>query len=302
MAPVIHKLYGCPWAKVTVIATAQHRELADEVLSLFDIEVDLDLDLMIAGQTLNQLSSRAITLLDTGFDRYAPDMVIAEGDTTSVMAAALACFHRQLPFLHVEAGLRTFDMAHPFPEEFNRIVASRVARLHFAPTEQARHNLLNEGVRDETIFVTGNTVIDALKMVSALDIELPVRIDPSRRLVLVTMHRRENFGRPILDICTAIVELVDRHKDIEVLWSVHPNPNVTTMVHERLRCRPRIHLVGPQPYGRFCEHDEACLSHSYGLRRCAGGGPNVGAACTDITYTYRATRGCCRRTGETDWD
>ena len=251
MAPVIQKLRECPWANVTLVATAQHRQLADEMLNLFEIEADVDLNLMTAEQNLSELTARALVALDATFANLAPDIVMAQGDTTSVMAAAVACFHRKIPFLHVEAGLRSFDLSNPFPEEFNRIVASRLARLHFAPTSRARRNLLDEKVPDETIFVTGNTVIDALYSVAARQIELPVHIDEARRLILVTAHRRDNFGEPLRHICEAIRKIVEEHHDVEVLWPVHPNPNVIGLVHEYLDGIPRIHLVAPQPYGRF---------------------------------------------------
>lgn len=251
MAPVILALRREPWAKVVVVATAQHRELADEVLSLFGIAPDVDLDLMQPNQKLADLTARALVGLDRVIGDTSPDMVIAQGDTTSVMAAATACFYRQVPFLHVEAGLRSFDMQNPFPEEFNRIVASRIATLHFAPTASARQHLLDEKVPDGDIVVTGNTVIDALHMVAAQDPPLPVDLDPARRLVLVTVHRRENFGEPIQGICRAIRTLVEEHDDVEVLWPVHPNPNVTGVAHETLGSNPRIHLVKPQPYGGF---------------------------------------------------
>jgi UDP-N-acetylglucosamine 2-epimerase (non-hydrolysing) len=236
---------------VVVIATAQHRELADEVLSLFGIKPDIDLNLMQPGQTLSGLTARALTALDNALGGLGPDMVLAQGDTTSVMAAAMACFYRRVPFLHVEAGLRSFDLDNPFPEEFNRLVASRLAALHFAPTEGSRRNLLNEGVAEDAIVVTGNTVIDALHQIATREIPLDVTIEARRRLVLVTVHRRENFGPPIQAICEAIRTLVDEHPDIEVLWPVHPNPNVTSVVHDVLAGRARIHLVKPQSYGQF---------------------------------------------------
>ncbi len=251
MAPVIGALRREPWARVVVVATAQHRELADEVLSLFGIAPDIDLNLMQPNQGLADLTARALTGLDRVFGDVGPDMVIAQGDTTSVMAAATACFYRQIPFLHVEAGLRSFDLRNPFPEEFNRIVASRLAALHFAPTEGARGHLLAEKTPDADIVVTGNTVIDALHEVAAQDHALDAPVDPARRMILVTLHRRENFGQPLLNFCAAARTLVDEHEDVEILWPVHPNPNVTGVAHERLGGHPRIHLVKPQRYGAF---------------------------------------------------
>ena len=251
MAPVILALRQQPWARVVVVLTAQHRQLADEVLDLFGIVPDHDLDLMQANQTLPALTARAITRLDTCLGEIAPDLVMAQGDTTTVMAAAMVCFYRQIPFLHVEAGLRSHDLRNPFPEEFNRIVAGRLAALHFAPTEIARRQLLAEGVPEAAVVMTGNTVIDALYQVAAQDRPLDVPLAPERRLILATVHRRENFGQPILDICQAFRTLIDRNPDVELLWPVHPNPNVTAVAHRLLGDHPRIHLVAPLGYSAF---------------------------------------------------
>ena len=251
MAPVILALRQQPWARTVVVATAQHRELADEVLELFGIRPDHDLNLMQANQTLPALTARAITHLDAVMGEIAPDLVMAQGDTTTVMAAAMVCFYRQRPFLLVEAGLRSHDLRNPFPEEFNRIVASRLAALHFAPTEGARRQLLAEGVDPETVVMTGNTVIDALHWMAERSRPLDYGLDPARRLILATVHRRENFGQPITDICRAFLALVDGHPDTELLWPVHPNPNVTAIAHRLLAGHPRIHLVPPLRYSEF---------------------------------------------------
>ena len=260
MAPVILALREQRWAQVLVIATAQHRELADDVFGLFGIAPDFDLDLMQPGQTLAELTARAVTALDRCIAEVAPDLVIAQGDTTSVMAVAMACFYRQVPFAHVEAGLRSFDLQNPYPEEFNRIVASRVATLHFAPTEQARGNLLKEGIADARIAVTGNTVIDALHWVAARAPTAPPAIAADRRLLLVTVHRRENFGEPLREICRAAQVLLDRYPDVEILWPVHPNPNVSAVVRGALGGTPRVHLVEPMGYGTFVGAlKQACL-------------------------------------------
>ena len=250
MAPVIMALREQPWAQVAVIATAQHRELADDVFGLFGIVPDVDLDLMQPGQRLSDLAARAITAVDRVVADTAPDLVLAQGDTTSVMATALACFYRQVPFAHVEAGLRSFDLQNPYPEEFNRIVASRIAMLHFAPTEQARANLQREGVAEARIVVTGNTVIDALLWVAAREPRSPLAIKPNR-LLLVTVHRRENFGAPLREICRAVQTLLEEYPDVEVLWPVHPNPNVAPPVREALGAVARVHLVEPLRYGPF---------------------------------------------------
>ena len=196
MAPVIQALHEEPWADCRVLATAQHRQMLDQVLRLFDIAADIDLDIMRPNQALNALTARLLLDLDAALEVESPDAVLAQGDTTTVMSAALACFHRRIPFGHVEAGLRTGDLGNPFPEEMNRVIASRLARWHFAPTERSRANLLREGCEASHIWVTGNTVIDALLRVAATHPDPGVPIDPSRRLILVTADRRENFGAP----------------------------------------------------------------------------------------------------------
>ncbi len=253
MAPLIRALKREPWAKVTVLATAQHRDLLDQVLALFDIRPDVDLDIMRPDQKLPELTARLITALDDKFGELAPDVVLAQGDTTTVMTAALVAFYRRIPFGHVEAGLRTHDLDNPFPEEMNRLVAGHLARWHFVPTQRSRQNLLREGIADAKIHVTGNTVIDALLEVAATDWPLAVALDPSRRLVLVTAHRRENFGEPFRAVCRAIRTLVETHADIEVLYPVHPNPNVSVVAHELLGGHARIHLCPPLDYAPFVE-------------------------------------------------
>lgn len=253
MAPLIKALKREPWAHVTVLATAQHRGLLDQVLSLFDIQPDVDLNIMRANQALPELTARLITALDENFGEFSPDVVLAQGDTTTVMTAALVAFYRRIPFGHVEAGLRTHDLDNPFPEEMNRLVAGHLARWHFVPTERSRKNLLREGIPDSAIHVTGNTVIDALLEVAATDWPLDIPLDSSKRLVLVTAHRRENFGEPFRAVCRAIRTLVDRHADIEVVYPVHPNPNISSVAHELLGGHPRICLCAPLDYAPFVE-------------------------------------------------
>lgn len=260
MAPLIKALKRESWARVTVLATAQHRGLLDQVLSLFDIRPDVDLDIMRANQALPELTARLITALDEKFAELSPDVVLAQGDTTTVMTAALVAFYRRIPFGHVEAGLRTHDLDNPFPEEMNRLVAGHLARWHFVPTERSRQNLLREGIADAAIHVTGNTVIDALLEVAATDWPLDIPLAPDRRLILVTAHRRENFGEPFRAVCRAIRTLVDRHPDVEVLYPVHPNPNISAVAHELLDGHPRIRLCSPLDYAPFVEAQKrACL-------------------------------------------
>src|SRR5262245_37318087 len=185
IAPVVLALRREPWAKVRVLATAQHREMLDQVLGPFDIQADVDLDLMQSDQKLPELTSRLLTAIDHGLERECPDLVLAQGDTTTVLATALACFYRHIPFGHVEAGLRTRNLASPFPEEMNRTLVGRLARLHFAPTEGSRANLLREGVPDSWVHLTGNTVIDAVLPVAARSAPVGVKLDAAKRLRLI---------------------------------------------------------------------------------------------------------------------
>ena len=251
MAPVILGLGKEPWARVRVLATAQHRHMLDQVLGLFAIVPDVDLDLMRPDQALADLTARMLTALDRALADERPDLVLAQGDTTTVLATGLACFYRRIPFGHVEAGLRTGDPANPFPEEMNRAVASRLSRFHFAPTAAARANLLREGIPDEHIHVTGNTVIDALLEVAKRDVPIGSVLDPGKRLVLVTAHRRESFGAPLREAFRALRELADRNPDIEVLYPVHLNPNVSRPARELLGGHPRIVLCDPLEYAPF---------------------------------------------------
>ena len=250
MAPVILALRGEPWAEVRVLATAQHRRLLDQVLTLFDIAPDRDLDVMRPDQTLTALTARLLLALDAALEAERPDAVLIQGDTTTVMTLALACFYRGVPVGHVEAGLRTRDLRNPFPEEANRVIAGRLARWHFAPTEGARRNLLAEGVAATAITVTGNTVIDTLLLTAGRHPVLDLDLDPARRLVLVTCHRRENFGAPLRRICQALQTLAQRNPDVEFLYPVHPNPHVDA-VARRLLDAGNIRLCAPLDYASF---------------------------------------------------
>ena len=203
MAPVILALKQEAWSDVKVLATAQHRQMLDQVLEFFDIKPDIDLDIMRPNQTLAGLTARLLLAIDEVLEAEKPDVVLVQGDTTTVMTVALACFYRRIPIGHVEAGLRTWDIQNPFPEEANRVIAGKLAKWHFAPTEGARQNLLKEGIAESDVLVTGNTVIDALLMTASRPLETTVPLDDSERLVMVTSHRRENFGKPFRDICEA---------------------------------------------------------------------------------------------------
>jgi UDP-N-acetylglucosamine 2-epimerase (non-hydrolysing) len=251
MAPVVHALQRERWARPYVLLTAQHRELLDQVMRLFGIGADADLNIMRPNQQLPALTAQLIKALDTALEAAQPDAVLAQGDTTTVFCTALAAFYRNVPFGHVEAGLRTGNLYFPFPEEANRVLTSRLARWHFAPTETARRNLLREGIAADAIHVTGNTVIDALLEVAPRAQGIDLSWAQGRRLILLTAHRRENFGAPMENAFRAVRDIVDRFDDVAVLYPVHPNPNVKAPAERILGGHPRIRLVAPLEYEAF---------------------------------------------------
>ena len=251
MAPVILSLRREAGVEARVVTTAQHRDILDPVLSLFGIEADIDLDVMRPNQTLPELTARLMTACDGVLERESPDIILAQGDTTTVLVAALASFYRRIPFGHVEAGLRTGTMEAPFPEEMNRSLTTLMSRWHFAPTDRAALRLKSCGIPKEHIYVTGNPVIDALLMTATLGAPLNVDLDPQKRLILVTAHRRESFGEPLREICSALRALADRNADVEILYPVHPNPSVAGVVQSELANHPRIALCAPLEYGAF---------------------------------------------------
>ena len=252
MAPVILALKRLPKIfNVRILATAQHRNMLDQVMNLFEIEPDIDLDIMKPNQSLSELSGRLLLGIDSVLLDEKPDAVLVQGDTTSVLAMALACFYHKIPFGHLEAGLRTWDIQNPFPEEMNRVFAGKLAKWHFSPTENSRDNLLKEGVLGSNIYLTGNTVIDALLSFSDRSIELPFSLDLAKRLILVTAHRRENFGEPLENIFRALLTLLDRNADIQVLYPVHPNPNVREIAYRILGSHSRVVLCDPLDYLPF---------------------------------------------------
>lgn len=260
MAPVVEALKSTPCVETIVAVTAQHRQMLDQVLKLFGIVPDEDLDVMQPGQSLAGLTSRILQGMDGAISRHKPDIVLVHGDTTTTFATSLAALYNRTPIGHVEAGLRTGNLYSPWPEEANRKLTGTLAALHFAPTGQSRENLLAEGVDPERIHVTGNTVIDALLAVTdkihndpQLEAELAAKfpyIDPAKRLVLVTGHRRENFGGGFEQICLALKAIASRG-DTEVLYPVHLNPNVQGPVNQILSRHPGVHLVEPQDYLPF---------------------------------------------------
>ena len=261
MAPIVRLLKETPDIESRVCVTAQHRQMLDQVLELFHLKPDYDLDLMRANQTMAQISAGIFTHLDPILGEFQPDWVLAVGDTTTVVTTSLLAFYRRIKFGHVEAGLRTHNKWHPFPEEINRRLATTTADLHFAPTQWSRQNLLDENVPVDSVIVTGNPVIDALMYVSKqsepqaikdLVAKLGVRKLQTngletRRLILVTAHRRENFGKPIEDICHAIKQLAS-HVDVEIVYPVNLNPNIQEPVHRILENVPHVTLLPPLDY------------------------------------------------------
>ena len=269
MAPVIRAIRASSWARCRVIFTAQHRDLVAPIFEFFDIQPDVDLDVMRPGQSLTNLSNRLLSSLHDALGREACDFVLAQGDTTTVLASALASFMLGVPFGHVEAGLRTHRLDSPFPEEANRVAVSHLSSLHFAPTAAARDNLLREGIDRATIHMTGNTGIDALYAAARRDTPLAARLDATKRLILVTVHRRENQGEPLRRICRSVRDIHDRFDDVEILWPVHPNPAVGPVVAEMLGGLPRARLVEPLCYGSFVtamKRSTLILSDSGGIQ------------------------------------
>ena len=257
MAPVVQALASVPQIEARVCVTAQHREMLDQVLSLFKITPDYDLNLMRPNQTLSGLTAEILTHIDPVLAEVSPDWILVQGDTTTVMAAALAAFYRGIKVGHVEAGLRTGDKRQPFPEEINRRIAGTLADLHFAPTELSRQNLLREGVDPRRIAVTGNTDIDALLQITKMEEPAVVKTwlkdwkigEGQRRLALVTAHRREAFGAPIESICKGLKALAEHYGDsLQFVYPVHLNPNIQEPVHRLLGAVPNIHLLPPLDY------------------------------------------------------
>lgn len=281
MAPVVKFLQDHPEFDTTVCVTAQHRQMLDQVLSLFDIKPAIDLNLMQANQDLADVTSRALVGLRDCFRETKPDAILVHGDTTTALAAAMAGFYSGIPVGHVEAGLRTHNVHSPFPEEFNRQVISKIARWHFAPTLNSRENLLAEGVDSAHIYVTGNTVIDALywtlERLADLDASgnqvenflnqlLPFNWQ-HQRFILMTGHRRENFGSGFIQICDAIRDLAQRYPDVHVVYPVHLNPNVREPVLARLGNLHNVHLLDPLQYEPF----SLLLKHCYFVLTDSGG-------------------------------
>ena len=256
MAPVILKLQAHSSFHSSVAVTAQHRDMLDQVLHLFNIRPDFDLDIMAPNQSLFDITSKALIGLQDVLKSARPDIVLVHGDTTTSFAAALAAFYLQIPVAHVEAGLRTFDKYSPFPEEMNRKLTASIADLHFSPTLTSKNNLIREGVDPSHIFVTGNTVIDALFQTVSDDFSFkgsPLQnfVFNNKRLLLVTTHRRENLGEPMRHVYKALKALTQSFSDVEVIFPVHKNPKVRQVVNEELGDLPKIHLIDPLEYAPF---------------------------------------------------
>ena len=273
LAPVLLEFRRHPEIDSRICVTAQHREMLDPFLKLFDIHPDYDLDIMRPNQTLFDITIRALDGLKRVLEAEQPDFVLVQGDTTSAFAAALAAFYQKIPIGHVEAGLRTFDKYHPFPEEINRRLISHLADLHFAPTLKAQANLLAEGIPPNKIFVTGNTVVDAILLIlertKGLNL-LPTglsELSPNRKLILVTAHRRESFGQGLENICLALRRIVEEAPDVEIVYPVHMNPNVRTVVTKALKGVERVHLLEPMDYVAFVH----LMARSYLILTDSGG-------------------------------
>ena len=261
MAPLVHALSQDTEIESRLCVTAQHREMLDQVLHLFDLQPDYDLNIMRPEQGLTEITCRILQGLKTVFEQFRPDIVLVHGDTTTTMAASLAAFYHRIPVGHVEAGLRTGDLYSPWPEEANRKLTGHLAALHFTPTENSRQNLLRENLRDEQIFVTGNTVIDALfwvrdrilnddRLRESLNARYPF-LSMDKKMILVTGHRRESFGGGFERICHALAEIARLHPDTQIVYPVHLNPNVSEPVNRILKNIANISLIEPQEYLPF---------------------------------------------------
>lgn len=250
MAPLVKELERREEIESKVCVTAQHREMLDQVLELFDITPDFDLNIMKSKQTLTGITNRVLEGLEEVFDIEKPDMILVHGDTTTTFAGALAAFYKQIKVGHVEAGLRTFNKYFPFPEEMNRKLTGSLADLHFAPTKGSKNNLLREGVNENDIYITGNTVIDAMQHTVDEDYifendELNKIDFENKKIIMITAHRRENWGEGIENICEALNRIVEENKDVELVYLVHLNPVVKDVVFEKLGNKERVHLLSP---------------------------------------------------------
>lgn len=270
MAPVIKELENrSEIFESVVVVTAQQREMLDQVLSVFKIEPDYDLNIMQPNQTLAQLTSRVLMKLDPILEAEKPDVVLVHGDTTTSFVASLAAFYHQIKIGHVEAGLRTWDKYAPFPEEMNRQMTDCLSDIYFAPTTLSKENLLQANVAEEKIFITGNTVVDALQKTTkhGFSHAITQKWNPDSKKVLLTCHRRENFGDPMATVFKTVIKMVETYPDLEVIYPVHPNPNVKKQAEEIFKGQERIHLIEPLDVIEF--HN--CMSECYFIMSDSGG-------------------------------
>jgi UDP-N-acetylglucosamine 2-epimerase (non-hydrolysing) len=254
LAPVIKELqHHSTTLKSVVVVTAQHRQMLDSVLNVFSIKPNYDMNIMCENQGLSDITCKILKNIESIYDKERPDLVLIQGDTTTVFAASLAAYYRRIPVGHIEAGLRSRNKYQPFPEEINRRLTSVIAHLHFAPTDEAKTNLLNEGISEDLIRVTGNTVIDALLEVAAQDFTFDNDLlnNIKGRMILITAHRRESFGKPFIDICNAILTLAKQYPDVTFVYPVHLNPNVRDIVYPMLGNVSNIILIEPLEYMPF---------------------------------------------------
>ena len=315
MAPVVMALRNSERCIPIVCVTGQHREMLDQVMKIFDIKADYDLDLMAPGQDLFDITSRVLLGVRDVIRDVRPDFMLVHGDTTTCLAGGMAAFYEKIPLGHVEAGLRTFDMSAPFPEEANRTLVASLTSQHFAPTNSAKDNLLHEQIDGDSIVVTGNTGIDALLIAKQRSEEFAPAywtetfgealysrcIDSERKLVLITAHRRENFGNGFLNLCSAIKTLAKTHTSWDFVFPVHPNPNVQEPVNDSLSGFENIHLIAPLDYMPFIwmlNRCEVCLTDSGGVQEEA---PSLGTpvlVMRDVTERPEAVKsGCVKLVG-----
>lgn len=282
MVPVIRALQNSSWARCIVVVTAQHRDLLDQMLTRFGIAVDYDLNIMQPRQSLNSVLARMLPELENIIQTEQPYAMLAQGDTATVFGAALAAFHAQVPFGHIEAGLRTHDLKHPFPEEGYRQMVTRITQWHFAPTENAALALRQESIDPGKIHVVGNTCIDTLLQTVA---QMPASNQSTGRLILLTAHRRENFGQPLQNIFNAVLQILEQHPDVRVLYPVHPNPNVQHLAHTMLGKHPRVELVAPLDYFDFV----AAMQAAHLIMTDSGGVQEEGPALGKPVLVLRLT-------------
>lgn len=301
VAPVIKNIKKHEQFRTIICSTGQHRSILDQMLKIFDIVPDIELNLMEKNQTLAGLTAKTMMAVSEVLDEHRPNICLVQGDTATAMATGLACFYKKIPVGHIEAGLRSYDMMNPYPEEFNRKVLGVLSSLHFAPTEAAVRNLLAEGVPSERVHLTGNTVIDSLLLTASYNLPFPQHVKiKNNRFILVTAHRRENWGKPIYDICKSIRLIAERNK-VDIVYPVHPNPNIKEPVYKNLSGIENVHLVDPLEYIDFVCMMKSCtllLTDSGGVQE---EGPSLGKPVLVLRETTERPEavdaGCARLVG-----